>query len=297
MCNRNYFGDTVDVGVLEKTKKKLPIQPSFFLFALWFIFVNDITTFIVFGVVIFIHEMGHILMARKLGYKLKSFYIAPYGACLNYQESCFETKDEILIAVAGPMVNLISSVIIISLWWIFPSIFAFTYQFVFQSMMLGLFNLLPCYPLDGGRVLVGLLSQSQPRQKAIKITVIFNIIVSFILFVLFIISCFYNFNPSLCLCAVFMILGILDTKYESKFQILSLYKKKTKNFSKPFFLTINSNVNIGQMLKHIEPSRYTIFIVLSNEKTIYLDEDKVKLLSLRYPLNQTIQEIISDKKR
>ena len=284
-------------GILKKINKNLPIHPSFFLFALWFIFANDFKTFIILGLVVFIHEMGHYLTARKLGYKLKSFYIAPYGACLNYQESCFETKDEILIAVAGPIVNLISSVIIISLWWIFPSIFSFTYQFVFQSTMLGLFNLLPCYPLDGGRVFVGILSQTQPRQKAIKITVIFNVVISIILLFLFIISCFYNFNPSLCVCAVFMILGVLDTKYESKFQILSLYKKKTKNFSKPFFLCVNDSTSIGQILKRIEPNRYTIFIVLSNEKPIYLDEDKVKLLSLKYPVNQTIQEIISNKKR
>ena len=284
-------------GILKKINKNLPIHPSFFLFALWFIFANDFKTFIILGLVVFIHEMGHYLTARKLGYKLKSFYIAPYGACLNYQESCFETKDEILIAVAGPIVNLISSVIIISLWWIFPSIFSFTYQFVFQSTMLGLFSLLPCYPLDGGRVFVGILSQTQPRQKAIKITVIFNVVISIILLFLFIISCFYNFNPSLCVCAVFMILGVLDTKYESKFQILSLYKKKTKNFSKPFFLCVNDSTSIGQILKRIEPNRYTIFIVLSNEKPIYLDEDKVKLLSLKYPVNQTIQEIISNKKR
>ena len=144
---------------------------------------------------------------------------------------------------------------------------------------------------------VGILSKSQSRQKAIKITIVLNIIISLILLALFIMSCFYNFNPSLCLCAVFMILGVLDSKYESKFQLLSLYKKKTKNFSKPFFLTVNDEVNIGQLLKHIEPNKYTIFIVLTNEKTIYIDEDKIKLLSLRYPLYQSIREILLDKKR
>ena len=276
------------IRVLKHIRQKLPVHPSFFLLALWFILTNNVYTFIVFGIVIFSHEMGH---------KLKSFYIAPYGACLNYQEDCFETKDEILIAIAGPMVNLLFSVIIISFWWIIPVIYSFTYQFVFQSMMLGLFNLLPCYPLDGGRVFVGILSKSQSRQKAIKITIVLNIIISLILLALFIMSCFYNFNPSLCLCAVFMILGVLDSKYESKFQLLSLYKKKTKNFSKPFFLTVNDEVNIGQLLKHIEPNKYTIFIVLTNEKTIYIDEDKIKLLSLRYPLYQSIREILLDKKR
>ncbi len=280
---------------IKALRKKLPIHPSFILFVLWFVVTRNIGLFFLFCCVVLTHELGHYIMAKKLGYKLKSFYLAPYGACLNYQEEFFEAKDEILIAMAGPVVNIFLSFITISLWWIFPAIYSYTYQFVVQSLILGLFNLLPCYPLDGGRIFVGILSRNQPRKKAIKITVILNIVFSIIFFICFILSCFYNFNPSICLCGIFLLLGVMDTKYESKYQLISLYKKKTKNFSKPFFLTVKDDVTLVQLLKHIEPNRYTVFILLREGKTIYLDEDKIKLLSLRHSLDTKISELLDKK--
>ena len=120
------------------------------------------------------HEFGHYWVAKKCGYRLNSFYIAPYGVNLNYKEKSFESKDEVCIAVAGPFVNIFLSLVIISIWWIFPAIYNYTNVIVEQSLMLGLFNLLPCYPLDGGRILIGILSQKIERRKAVKISYVFN---------------------------------------------------------------------------------------------------------------------------
>lgn len=232
-------------------------------------------------------------MAKKLGYKLNSFFIAPYGVCLSYKESTFEQKDEILIAFAGPFVNFIICIICVSLWWIFPLTYNFTYEIVFQSIMLGLFNLLPCYPLDGGRIFVGIISKFYPRVKAVKVTMFINVIVAFILFVLFIISCFYNFNPSLCFCGVFLILGLFDSKEECRYQPIALYKKKTKNFSKPLFYTVDGKIELLQLLKKVELNRFTIFIIKSSDGRVkFIDEEKIKDLSIKYPLNITMDEIL-----
>lgn len=281
------------MGIRDKIKnKKIPIHPSFILLFLWFVITQNILSFLLFCGVVLMHEFGHYYMARKLGYKLDNFFIAPYGVSLNYKENIFESNDELKIAIAGPFVNFALSFIMVSLWWIIPDTYNFTYEFVFQSIMLGLFNLLPCYPLDGGRIFVGLLSQNHPRQKVIKWTIIFNIIFSALIFILFFISCFINFNPTLCLCGVMMVLGIIDSKQESKYQPISLYKKKTKNFSKPFFITINGTVTISEALKHIELNRFTLFIVvLSNNQTKLIDEQTLKLLSIKYPINFTFDEI------
>ena len=238
------------------------------------------------------HEYGHYFVAKKLGYKLDSFFLAPYGACLNYKEKAFECKDEIKIALAGPLVNLMFCLLMISLWWIFPVCYNFTIQFVVQSFSLAVFNLLPCYPLDGGRVFVCLMSKFKPRKWAIKVTQIFNLVISLILLMLFFISCFYNFNPTLCLSGCFMLFGIFESKNESKYQPSFIFKKKAKNFSKPIFVCINGSVCIGEALKHIENNRFTIFVViLSNHSTRYVDEQKVKLFSLQYNLYATFDDI------
>lgn len=275
-----------------KAIKKSPIHPSFLLLFLWFVLTKNMPSFLLFVSVVLSHEYGHYFVAKKLGYKLDSFFLAPYGACLNYKEKSFEYKDEIKIALAGPLTNIILCFFCVSLWWLFPVVYGYTIDFVTQSFGLALFNFLPCYPLDGGRVFVGLISKFKPRTWAIKVTQISNIIVSLILLIVFVISCFYNFNPTFCLCGCFLLFGVFESKNESKYQPSFIYKKKTKNYSKPFLICLNGNVSLAQALKHIENNRFTIFVViLSNNATKFIDEQKVKLLSLQYPITMTFDEI------
>lgn len=281
----------------KQSLKKVPIHPTFVLFFLWFVLTKNISAFFIFATVILTHEFGHYIVAKKLGYKLDSFFIAPYGVSLNYKERAFDSKDEVLIALAGPAVNLCLSLVIVSLWWIAPDIYNYSHSFVMQSTMLGLFNLLPCYPLDGGRIMVGLLQNYISRERAVKLTSIFNFIFSFIMLLLFFISCFIDFNPSLCLFGCFLIMGIIDSKYESKYQPIALFKKQNKNFSKPIFLTVDCNTTILKLLRHIEINKMTIFVVtLKGDKVIFLDEGQVKKLSLKYPVNTSLEKILKQEK-
>jgi len=275
-----------------KFTKKIPVHPSFILLFLWFILTKNLQSFLLFISVVLSHEYGHYFVAKKLGYKLDAFFLAPYGACLNYKEKAFEYKDEIKIAIAGPFVNFTLCLIFISLWWIFPSVYNFSRDFVIQSFSLGIFNLLPCYPLDGGRIFVGLISKFKSRQWGIKLIQVFNVIVSSLLIIAFIISCFYDFNPTLCLSGCFLLFGVFEWKNESKYQPAFLYKKKTKNYSKPFLICVNGDVTLSDALKHIENNRFTIFVVvLSNNTTKFIDEQKLKLLALKYSLNFNFNDL------
>ena len=281
--------------IIKKFNKK--IHFSFILLIAWYLLTNNLQGFITFCFVVLSHEFGHYFVAKKLGYKLDNFYIAPYGVCLNYKEKIFEQSDEIKIAIAGPIVNIFLSIFIVMLWWVFPQFYNFSYRLVWQSLLLGLFNLLPCYPLDGGRIFVGLLSSYFPRKKAVKMTTIFNIVISILLLGLFVISCFINFNPTFCLCGVFMLLGIVDGKNECRYQPISLFKKKTKNFSKPLFLSVKSSVTLGSVLKHIEENKYTIFVIIfASGRSKLLDEQAIKLLSLSYSLYMSFDQIFKQEK-
>lgn len=278
--------------ILKKIKK-FPLHPSFLILFLWFIVAKDIFSFVLFISVVLSHEYGHYVIAKKLGYKLDSFFLAPYGACLNYKEKAFEFKDEIKIALAGPLVNILLCFVTMSLWWVLPEIYNYTHTFVSQSFMLAIFNLLPCYPLDGGRVFVGLVSLFKSRKTAIKIIQICNIVVSVLLLVSFIITCFVDFNPTFCLCGCFLLFGVFESKNESKYQPAFLYKKKTKNYSKPFLICLNGNVALVDALKRIESNRFTIFVViLSNGSTRFIDEQKLKNLILKFPTTSSFDEIL-----
>ncbi len=275
-----------------KLAKKIPVHPSFLLLFLWFCINGDLSAFLLFVGVVLSHEYGHYFVAKKLGYKLDSFLIAPHGVCLNYKERAFDERDEIIIALAGPCVNLLLCLFVVSLWWVFPDVFNYTYDFACQSFSLALFNLLPCYPLDGGRVAVGLMSKFFERRKAVKITQICNVVVSIFLLIFFAISCFVNFNPSLCLCGCFLLFGVFEYRGECKYQPAFAYKKRVKNFSKPLFLNINGQTTLAQALKHIQTGKFTIFVLLlSSGKTKFLDEKKIELLSLQFSLATTFDEI------
>ena len=314
-----------------KDKIKFFIHPSFILLFLWFIIFLSFYDFLMFVGVVLTHELGHALQAKRLGYKLDSFFIAPYGVKLNYKDKCFDSKDEIKIALAGPMVNLVLAILAVSLWWIAPVTYVYldefvlqsimlclvnlvlailavslwwiapvTYvyldEFVLQSIMLCLVNLLPCYPLDGGRIFVCLMSGKMPRKKAVKISCQLNYVFSAILFIIFIATCFYNFNPSICLFAVFLILGSIDSKFESRYVSL-FFKRKIKNFSRVSMLCVDDNVTISSLLKHIEPNKHTIFaITRQGKRTHLIDEEDIKALAIKYPITDKIKDVIRQEK-
>lgn len=282
---------------IKNLLKKIPIHPSFILLFLWFFLNNNLLSFLLFTLVVLSHEFGHFFVAKKCGYKLDYFYIAPYGVSLNYKEKTFENRDEILIALAGPCVNFCLSVFLVSLWWIFPASYSISVNFVYQSILLGLFNLLPCYPLDGGRVVCGILSKQMPRKKAIKIVCRLNYVFSLTLALLFVYSCFNNFNPTLLLSAVFLFLGNLDIKNEGKYFPLIITSKKIKNFSRPMFVYANGQIFISNLIKHIETNKFTIFVIsLQNGKTKILDENMVKSLALRFSPSISLNEIFIKEK-
>lgn len=276
--------------------KKFPIHPSFFLLFLWFLINNNLFSFISFTFVVLCHEFGHFLVSKKLGYKLNYFCITPYGVNLNYKEKFFDGEDEIKIAFAGPLASFILSIFLLACWWICPVVYNFTNQMAMQSFLLGIFNLLPCYPLDGGRVFCEFLSKQMQRKKAVKITMILNYFFSSILFILFVVSCFYNFNPTFLLSSVFLILGNIDIMQESKYSPIYLFDKKIKNFSKPNFVFVSSNLSLAELLKHIEIKRFTVFIVnFDNSKIKYIDENLVKKLSTKFSLKKNLNEILMFK--
>lgn len=114
------------------------------------------------------HEFSHATVASRLGYTLTSLKIMPYGAALTGEFETVKCRDEFLIAIAGPLSNIIFAVVFIALWWLVPSLFYYTEIYVSANLFTALVNLLPVFPLDGGRATLALLSLKVPRAKAYK---------------------------------------------------------------------------------------------------------------------------------
>ena len=149
------------------------LHPAFFVFSVILLVCGYGLFFLTYLLAIVIHELGHGLIAKKLGYKLKNFYLMPYGACLSYEDT-FVENDELKIAIAGPIISLLIGFFTVAVWWIFPFTYQYTADFALANFAIAIFNFLPAFPLDGSRIFINLLTEKITRKKALKLTVIFN---------------------------------------------------------------------------------------------------------------------------
>ena len=110
---------------------------------------------------VLVHELSHSLVALARGMKVHSITLFIFGGVSNLQGEAEEPKDEFLVSVVGP----VSSFILAILFWALQRPFSTTVSpigavlgyLAFVNLMLGAFNLVPGFPLDGGRVLRSLV--------------------------------------------------------------------------------------------------------------------------------------------
>lgn len=99
---------------------------------------------------VFLHESAHLAALRALGGRMCCFRPAPFGLCMELDESSLSLRGEALVSAAGCIVNLLSAVIAVICYRFF-SIDILDFGTV--SLLVALVNLVPAEPLDGGRLL------------------------------------------------------------------------------------------------------------------------------------------------
>lgn len=111
-----------------------------------------LTLVALFGFVL-LHELGHSLVAQRLGVGVRSITLMPLGGIALTESLPRRPADEILIALAGPAVNLLLAGVIALTARGPAGSPAFLDYLLAANLMLALFNLVPAFPMDGGRVL------------------------------------------------------------------------------------------------------------------------------------------------
>lgn len=134
-------------------KLKLKVHPLFVLYGAYAAVCGRLFSFLSVTAVALLHECGHSLYAASVGYRLDRICLMPYGAVVSGEPQTLRKREEILLCLAGPFTNALTVLFFVSLWWFFPDAYAYTDTAVYASAFVGVSNLLPAYPLDGGRVL------------------------------------------------------------------------------------------------------------------------------------------------
>ena len=123
------------------------------------------------GVVL--HELGHSLVAMRYGFPIDSITLWIFGGIASLSEMPEDWKQELQIAIAGPIVSIVVGVVSWAAFVItpsgFPSIRFVLGYLALMNVALAGFNLLPGFPMDGGRVLRALLARNRPYARATQI--------------------------------------------------------------------------------------------------------------------------------
>jgi Zn-dependent protease/CBS domain-containing protein len=134
---------------------------------------------------VLLHEFGHSLVAMRYGFEIESITLWLFGGVASFTEIPEDWKQEFTIAIAGPVVSVLLGVLS---WLAFryvpiessPVRFVLGYL-ALTNVTLAIFNMLPGFPMDGGRVLRALLARTRPHAKATKIAAEVGKIFAFLL--------------------------------------------------------------------------------------------------------------------
>lgn len=276
--------------------KKYKLHPLFILYLLFLIVIGQILSILIYLNVVILHELAHSITAKKLGYKLDKMVLMPYGVCLNYKTNSFTPQDEIIIALMGPLLNFFLATFCFAMWWIFPITMAFTQLFCYANVVMFCFNLLPCFPLDGGRILAGLLSKIYNRKTAIKVTLIFNVGFSLILILTFIFGLFFNIiNMNLLIISMFLFVGILEPNNKTSYNYISVINTSSYHINKAMqikFTFIKSDEKIYKIMAKMSKNKFNVFYVLfPNEKIKIITQITLNKLAIKYGSTFCLNEI------
>ena len=103
---------------------------------------------------VMLHELGHAFMAKKFGLNTRSITLYPFGGIALIKSRRLSQKEEVCIAIAGPATNFI--ICLVSFFAIQYGL-PLSYELFIINLIMCVFNMFPAYPMDGGRVLRGLL--------------------------------------------------------------------------------------------------------------------------------------------
>lgn len=159
-----------------------------------------------------LHELGHVLVARRYGIGTRDITLLPIGGVASMERLPEKPREEITVALAGPLVNVaiaaaLFAVLVLGQWVIDPRVLQvvggpFVGKLMLINLSLAAFNLVPAFPMDGGRVLRALLAQRTSRPRATELAARTGQVLAVALGVFG-----FFFAPTLLFIAVFVWLG------------------------------------------------------------------------------------------
>lgn len=198
------------IWIIKNIFNKIYFHPLFIFICFISVITSSFKNIIYFTILILIHELGHFITGLLLGWKVDKIYIYPYGGCTKFNNFInTKIKEELLVLIMGPLVQIVFFLIIKNYidYYDYLIFYKYNYSILF-------INLLPIYPLDGGKLFNLIISLKTPYKKSLIISTYISLVF---------IPIFFIFNNSLSLDLVIFL--ILFKVFEEYKKINYIYNK------------------------------------------------------------------------
>ena len=253
------------------------------------------------GASLLLHELAHWIAARNLGFLVERIAIYPFGAVMDLSAAHADTGGEWIVAAAGPLASfviasalrLVGSLMKAGSAWIDP--------LLHTNLMIAVLNLLPAFPLDGGRIAKGLLLRLLNETTARRILLALTCVVSAGM-IAGGIGLILRGIPALMLPATGAFLtaaALKECRRAGKSRVASVLERRMRlhdgTAQKATLLAIRDSATVGQAIADLSRTRYTVLRVIGDDRTFEMDEDALLSAASRCGYGVTLRAAFSGK--
>lgn len=229
-----------------------------------------------------LHETGHLLTARGLGYRVRSLELWPFGAALSVDLST-GSRGALPVALAGPLCSMAAAAMSLLLLRLLPQTEGVMEPFFCMNLSLAAVNLLPAEPLDGGRALASLLSRPLGARRARRLTAWTGLVLGGALFSLGVYGAILGVGSETALLfAAFLLLsGVRTIRGEDQALEGLLDRQASLRAGRPVEVreaALMADRTAGEALRALRRGRYTLIRVVDRNDRLLGTLDEGALL-------------------
>ena len=246
----------------------------------------------IFGVVLMLtlflcvalHELGHSLMARRFGIETREILLMPLGGIAQLEKNPTQPRHELLIALAGPLVNVLIAALLVVIGLtpqvsLFnslldgqglsaalstePSLNNLLLWLVSANLSLVLFNLIPAFPLDGGRVLRAVLAMGLGYPLATRIATVVGQMIAVVLGIFGL----FSGNFLLALVAIFIFVGATQETAVADSKVVLTTRRLGDAYNR-HVITLQNGDRLSRVVDYLLTSYQPDFAVIFGKKLL-----------------------------
>lgn len=254
-------------------------------------------------VIVVMHELGHALTAKRYGINTQDITLLPIGGMARLESIPEKPSEELVVAIAGPLVNIALALLLFPFvnfpadaeaWQAMASSYVpenFLFNLFFVNVLLAVFNMIPAFPMDGGRVFRAILAMTMDRTKATFIAARVGqfIAAGFVLVGLF-------GNLVLALIGVFIFMGAqTEAQFTQAKSILVGFRVKDVLMKDYHTLGVQDNIQVAvDQLLNGQAKNFLVTDNLNKPVGTLGREEIIKALSEQGE-NATIQQVMNEE--